>query len=73
MLAVGSSIVSTLHIKGNVMIGYGRGGGGGGFGGLPYRSSHQQGQDGRGKVVEGVADSRESNLDHVLKIITSFQ
>lgn len=49
MLAVGSSIVSTLHIKGNVMIGYGRGGGGGGFGGLPYRSSHQQGQDGRGR------------------------
>ena len=30
------------------MIGYGRGGGGGGFGGFPYRSSHQQGQDGRG-------------------------
>eukprot|EP00986_Skeletonema_menzelii_P012726 scaffold7172_cov149-Skeletonema_menzelii.AAC.8 len=29
------------------MIGYGRGGGGGGFGGFPYRSSHQQGQDGR--------------------------
>lgn len=28
------------------MIGYGRGGGG--FGGFPYRSSHQQGQDGRG-------------------------
>ena len=32
-----------------VMIGYGRGGGGGGgFGGFPYRSSHRQGQDGRG-------------------------
>ena len=25
------------------------------------------------EVEEGVADSRESNLDHVLKIITSFQ
>eukprot|EP00970_Alexandrium_tamarense_P003706 scaffold597_cov199-Alexandrium_tamarense.AAC.8 len=30
------------------MIGYDRGGGGGGFGGFPYRSTHQQGQDGRG-------------------------
>ncbi|KAL3779553.1 hypothetical protein HJC23_009605 [Cyclotella cryptica] len=29
------------------MIGFGRGGGGG-FGGFPYRSAHQQGQDGRG-------------------------
>ncbi|KAL7542935.1 hypothetical protein ACHAXR_012230 [Thalassiosira sp. AJA248-18] len=29
------------------MIGHGRGGGGGGFGGFPYRSAHQQGQDGR--------------------------
>lgn len=34
------------------MIGYGRGGGGG-FGGFPYRSSHQQGQDGRRRGGRG--------------------
>ena len=30
-----------------IMLGRGGGGSGGGFGGFPYRSSHQQGQDGR--------------------------
>jgi hypothetical protein len=40
------------------MIGYDRGGGGGGFGGFPYRSTHQQGQDGRGGGGRGHGQGR---------------
>ena len=54
------------------MIGSGRGGGGG-FGSFPYRSSHQQGQDGpnqgRGLVAaEETGDVEEIGIDHDVTI-----